>query len=84
MITVSGAEFTKSFGKYRTLAHKQPVSVTSYGKEDLVVLDAEEFKRLKARDQEALFAWDLKANDIDALGRDDIPEAAKKLDNEME
>ncbi len=84
MITVSGADFTKSFGKYRTLAHKQPVSVTSYGKEDLVVVDAEEFKRLKARDREALFACDLKASDIDALSKDDIPEAAKQFDNEME
>ena len=83
MITVSGAEFTKRFGKYRTMAHKQPVSVTSYGKEDLVVIDAEEFKRLKARDQEAIFAWDLKARDIDALSKNDIPEAAKQFDNEM-
>ena len=84
MITVSSAKFTKNFGRYRTAAHKEPVSVTSYGNEDLVVMAADEYKRLKARDQEALFAWELKPDDIAAIERDDNPESSKAFDDELD
>lgn len=84
MTSVTAAKFTKNFGLYRTEAHKRPVFVTNYGKEDLVVLDAAEYKRLKARDQEAMFAWDLKPSVIEALQKDDIAESSKAFDHEME
>lgn len=84
MITVTGTKFTKNFGRYRTAAHSEPVCVTSHGNSDLVVISTKEYERLKARDQEALFAWDLSSNDIAALQRDDIPEESKKFNSEMD
>ncbi len=64
MITVNGSKFAKQFGRYRTVAHREPVSVTSHGNEDLVVISADEYKRLKSRDQTALFAWELNEDDF--------------------
>lgn len=84
MKTVSGAEFSKNFGRYRMAAHKEPVFVTSYGKEDLVLMDVSEYQRLKARDRQALFAWELNSNDIAALQKDDIPTTSKEYDHELE
>ena len=50
MRTVTAAELQKQFGFYREIARKEPVSVTHHGRESLVVLSAEEYKKLKAFD----------------------------------
>ena len=84
MITVAGAKFTKQFGRFRAVAHREPVSVTSHGNEDIVVISADEYKRLKSRDRIALFASELRPDDIAALQRDDIPEESAEFDHELE
>ena len=84
MITTTGTQFTRNFGRFRAAAHKEPVSVTSHGNEDLVVISMDEYKRLKSRDRVALFAWELSPKDIVALQRDDIPEETAEYDHELE
>ena len=84
MRTVSGSTFAKQFGRYRIVAHREPVSVTSHGNEDLVLLSADEFKRLKLRDQTPLFAWELTSEHIAALNHDDIPEETAEFNRELE
>lgn len=83
MTTVTSAELSKNFGRYRTAAHKNPITITSHGKEDLVLLDVDEYKRLKERDRNALFAWELDADEIEALKQGDIPESSKEFDHEI-
>ncbi len=50
MPTVTAAELQKQFGLYREIARKEPVTVTHHGRESVVLLDAEEYRRLKALD----------------------------------
>ena len=52
----------------RELALKESVSITHHGRETLVVLSAEEFKRLKALDtRQAFYAWEIPEDLANAL-----------------
>ena len=60
MVTITAAELQKQFGRYREIAIREPVSVTHHGRESLVVMSADEYKRLKAMDdRQAYFAHEL-------------------------
>lgn len=45
---VSAAEFQNNFGRYAEAAREGPVVVTRYGRDELVVLSAAEYGRLRA------------------------------------
>ncbi|MCK6450296.1 MAG: type II toxin-antitoxin system prevent-host-death family antitoxin [Alphaproteobacteria bacterium] len=45
---VTAAEFQNNFGRYADAAREAPVVVTRYGREELVVLSAAEYERLRA------------------------------------
>ena len=51
MVTITAADLAKQFGKYRDLALREPVSVTHHGRETLVMLAADEYKRLKTMEE---------------------------------
>jgi prevent-host-death family protein len=55
MVTITAAELQKQFGRYRDLALREPVSVTHHGRESIVVMSADEYKRLKALDTRQVF-----------------------------
>ncbi len=60
MVTITAAELQNHFGKWRERAQREPVSITHHGRETLVVLAAEEYKRLKSLDtREAFYTNDL-------------------------
>lgn len=50
MLTVTAAEFQRHFGRYQDEALTQPVTITRNGRERLVVISAEEYRRLRLRD----------------------------------
>ena len=62
MVTITAADLARQFGKYRDIALREPVSVTHHGRETLVMLAADEYKRLKtieedmAKDRKAAMA----------------------------
>lgn len=83
MVTITAAELQKQFGRYRDLALKEPVSVTHHGRESLVVLAADEYRRLKALDdRQALYAWELPEDAIKALETAEIPEDGAQFNHE--
>lgn len=53
MATVTASELQKNFGKYQALAQREPVKVTSHGRESVVLLRADEFDRLRNIEDEA-------------------------------
>ena len=55
MVTITAAELQKQFGRYREAAIKEPVSITHHGRESLVMLSADEYKRLKSLDGRRVF-----------------------------
>ena len=48
---INSADFQRQFGKFREMAQREPVTVTSYGRESVVLLSATEYKRLKSQDR---------------------------------
>ena len=53
MVSVTSAEFQKGFGRYGEVAQREPVTITNHGRESLVLLSAEEYRRLKRLDRRA-------------------------------
>jgi prevent-host-death family protein len=80
--SVPSAEFQKSFGRYREKALQEPVFITNHGRESLVLMSADEYRRLKGRDQKALYPWELSAEDIAALELAEAPAEAAAFDHE--
>ncbi len=85
IVTITAAELQKQFGRYRETAIKEPVSVTHHGRESLVILSAEEYKRLKSfDDRRAVRPWELPDELLEELEKADPPEWTSELDHLME
>lgn len=83
MVKVTAAELQKQFGLYREIAIKEPVSVTHHGRESLVILSADEYKRLKSFDtREAIYPWELPEELAEALATAEPPEFTKQFNRE--
>jgi len=83
MIMITAAELQKQFGRYREIGIKEPVVVTHHGRESLVVLSGDEYKRLKALDdRQSLYAWGLPKELVEALDKAEPPEFTKQFDHE--
>jgi prevent-host-death family protein len=54
MESVPASQFQKKIGHYQDRALVEPIMVTSNGRARVVLLSAEEFKRLKRLDRESL------------------------------
>lgn len=83
-ISVSSAEFLKSYGRISNAAVREPVSITSHGRERLVLLSAEEYRRLKQNDRVALYPWELSEADIQALEAMEAPADTAQFNHEVE
>ncbi len=84
MITVSAAEFQRHFGRYQDEALLHPVAITRNGRERLVVLSSEEYRRLAHRSREVLRAGDLTDAELDQIARTEMDARHAHLDRELE
>ena len=82
MPTVTSAEFQRDFGRYQDLALTEPVTVIRNGRERLVVISAEEYRRLKQRDREVLRLDDFTEEDLQAIRAAEPPPEAAAFDEE--
>ncbi len=83
MVIVTAAEFQKNFGQYREKAQQGPVTVTSYGRESVVLVSVGEYKRLKSHDREALYVWELSDEEIEGIAKAEAPPEAARYDHEL-
>ena len=84
MVTITAAELQKQFGRYREIAIREPVSVTHHGRESLVVLSADEYRRLKAMDDRRAYFVDELPDDLkQALNAATPPVATRAFDSEI-
>lgn len=84
MVSVTSAEIQRQFGRFREIAQREPVTITSLGRESLVMVSADEFKRLKALDaREAFFTDDLPDDIIAELEKGYRGEPTPDLDHLM-
>jgi PHD/YefM family antitoxin component YafN of YafNO toxin-antitoxin module len=84
MRRVTSTEFQKKVGLYQDLALVEPLTITRNGREKIVVLSAEEYRRLKRRDREVLRVEDLSAEDLEAIAAAKPPAEAASFDHEVE
>ena len=51
MATVTASEFQKNFGVFKEMAQREPVKVTSNGRESVVLISADEYARYLKREK---------------------------------
>ena len=85
MVTATSADVQKQFGRFRDIAQREPVTITAHGRESLVMISTEEFKRLKALDtRRAYFTHELPDDIAAELDKGYQGEATPALDHLME
>lgn len=81
----SAADVARNFGRYKELAQRAPVHITSHGRDSLVLISAAEYARLKALDDRlALYAHELPDDLAKALDTAEPPQSSKAFDHELE
>ena len=83
MVKISSAEFQKNFGRYQDVALTQPVTVTRNGRDRMVMLSAEEYRRLKRRDRRVMDVSDFTDADIAEIESANPPAEAARFDHEL-
>lgn len=83
MRQVTSREFQRNFGRFQDEALLTPLSITRNGRERLVILSAEEYARLKRRDQRAIAVENLSDAEIEAILRAEPPAEAARYDHEL-
>ena len=83
-VTVPAEKVAKNFGQFQDAALSEPVIVTKYGRESVVIIKAAEYHRLKKRDREVLRPQDLSDADIAAIRSAAPPAEAAQFDGEVE
>jgi prevent-host-death family protein len=81
---ISAADVAKNFGRYADKALTEPVTITKYGREHLVLISADEYARLKSRDRQVIRPGDLTDAEIAALRSAEVPEEYAYLDELVE
>ena len=84
MSSVTSREFQKNVGQYQDLALRRAVTVTKHGREHVVILAAEEYRRLKELDRRVLLAEELSDDILDAIEKSEMPPGHQHLDAELD
>ena len=84
MTKVTSVEFQREFGRYRALAHREPVVITHHGREDVVLLAAEDYARLRRYEQKPMHVSELPSEIVDELGTVPVSEDTSRFDDEYE
>ena len=83
MARVPASEFQREFGRLRRVAHREAVIVTCHGRDDVVLLSAEEYQRLRILDPRAMHVSDLTYEELAALDNMEIPSEASRYNHEV-
>lgn len=83
MEIVSAGDFQRNLGHYQDRALLEPIMVTRNGRERLVLLSVDEFRRLKRRDREVLLPEHFTEADLEAIRQAEPPAEAAAFDHEV-
>jgi prevent-host-death family protein len=83
MSVVTSAEFQRKPGLYQDKALAEPVTITKNGRERLVLMSAEEYRRLKRRDRQVGLTSELSEEWIEAVSKAKVPDEYAHLDAEL-
>jgi PHD/YefM family antitoxin component YafN of YafNO toxin-antitoxin module len=84
MIRITGSELQREFAALADRARHEPVMITTCdGRDELVMLSAREYARLKRRDRRVGLAQDLPEEWIEAVRNAKVPDEFAVLDAEQ-
>ncbi|MEX2297604.1 MAG: type II toxin-antitoxin system Phd/YefM family antitoxin [Dongiaceae bacterium] len=81
---VTAAEFQKSFGRYRDKALREPVTITNHGRETLVLMSADEYRRLRRRQRRVMGLEDFTDADLASIAASEAPAESASFDDERD
>ena len=81
---ISTAEFVRNYGTLADAAIHEPITITSHGRDRLVLLSSIEYERLLQQDRQAMKTADAPDWINDAVQNAQIPAQNAKFDNEIE
>lgn len=84
MTKVTAGEFQRQFGRYRALAQREAVIITNHGRDDVVLLCADDYERLRRYEQRTFHVTGLPDEIIEEFGTVEPPEEAAQFDREFE
>lgn len=80
---ISTAEFIKNYGTLADKALTEPVVITKYGRDRLVVISADEYARLKRRDRRVVKLEDFTDEEMALIAKAEVPAEYAHLDDEL-
>ena len=83
MVRISAGDLQRQWGWIQDLAIAEPVTVTCNGRDRMVLLSSDEYRRLKRRDREVLTLADLTEADLQAIRESEAPPESAQFDHEM-
>lgn len=83
METVTSANLQRHLGAYTERALVEPVMITRNGRERIVMISAEEFRRLQSLDRVSLHVSDLSAEEVDGIASAEMPREYEYLNDEL-
>lgn len=84
MSKATAADVGKNFGQFADKALVEPVTITKYGREHLVLISADEYARLKRRDRQVIRTEDLPEPLVEALRMAEPSAAAEAFNAEFD
>ena len=83
MLKVTAAEFQRHFGRYQDEALTQPVAITRDGRERLVMISVDEYRRLRRRSREVIRVEDLSDEEVAQIVEGKMDPRHDHLDAEL-
>jgi prevent-host-death family protein len=80
---VSAADFQQKFGSIAESAMSEPVTITRGGRDELVLLSAAEYDRLKRRDRRVVRLEDFTEEEMALIAKAEVPAEYGHLDAEL-
>jgi prevent-host-death family protein len=80
---VSASEFQQAFGALSDKARQEPVVITKHGRDSLVVMSADEWRRLKRRDRRVGLTTELPDEWVEAVRNAKVPQEFAPLDADL-
>ena len=81
--SAEATDVQRRFAYWKRKAQQSPVVVRNHGQDEIVMVSADEYGRLKRRDREVLRLEDLTDDDVAQIMKARVPARYKHLDKEL-
>jgi PHD/YefM family antitoxin component YafN of YafNO toxin-antitoxin module len=82
-ISAEATDVQRRFAFWKRQAQRKPVMVKNHGQDEIVMLAAEEYERLKRRDRRVIRAGELSEEHIAAIRQSRVPPEYDYLNDEL-